>query len=224
MDAMTTLAARMAALADELEADPGVGGAWDSTMACVDRIRQELAKTEAATIWAVCHDEAYEDESLIATFTTRELAEEFAGRQDGSVDVTEEKVHDRVPEMVTMHLLGALIYRDGTVVRGNGYTQEYWDYDPPLPVEVQQLATGGWHVMVWQATADETLRVLLEHVEILLGQLLLHSPALEPEEWMAWKMNAAKVALDPKPVVPIQRCYDASFGRVHFKSSCRCVR
>lgn len=170
------------------------------------------------TMWTVCHSDWGED-GLIAAFTTRDLADEFAKRQHGCVDVNEETIHDHVPAEVMTHCRSAQVLRDGTVYGIQGYSQPHWDCEQCEPVTVTTL-TDRDCIEVWHADQAEAERILNETVGQLLAQLEENKGIA-----LAVALAAAEALLNPRPVAaPPRLCYDASFGRVHVKSSCRCVR
>lgn len=215
---MTTLATRMAALADRLEADAPHSTSANGLFQAAEEIRAELAAEGPQTIWTVCHSDWGED-GLIAALTTRELADEFAKRQSGCVDVNEETIHDHIPKEVMLHCRSSQVLCDGTVYGIQGYSQSHWDCEQREPVTVTKL-TDRDRIEVWHADRAEAERMLAENV----GRLLTRMEENKGKP-LADAIAAADALLKPKAAAaPPRLCYDASFGRVHVKSSCRCPR
>lgn len=224
MNTMTTLAARMAALADQLdaEAEPHGNGWPEGVRYAAAAIRAELAAAGPQTVWAVAATE-YEDQATVAVLATEELADAFCDTLDKAHEIIEHRVHNHVPAEITLNLRSAYVLADGTVVRGSRYSQAHWDCERPEPVTVTGH-TGRDLIEVHMPTGAEADRAVFAEVE----RRLMANSARDGRtpEWFAESLaGARRVLLEPEPKpIGSSACYDASFGRVHVRSSCRCPR
>ena len=220
MDAMTTLAARMAALACELEVTPGHGGHYDGIMHAVDRIRAELAAAGPQTVWAV-HADEYEDNGVRAILATPELAEQHRVQLDKrqeytDFDVEEYDVLDQLPRLLKIHDRRVRVFPDGTVRNISSGKREEWDY------------LLGDHVRVQRDQYSTDVSVSDENPEPLLREQVEAALAVYATEgqWTADRLReiTGQSWVSNEPVRVEQSCYDAGWGRVHYKASCRCPR
>lgn len=221
---MTTLAARMAALADELEVTPGHGGQYDGIMHAVDRIRAELAADDTGlqSVWIVARDD-YEDQRIEAAFTTETLAEQHRDQlkaEHGSYDVSEYDVRDHLPQRVQYVPLKAIVHPSGmveTVPSDGGKQQAVWDYEASGYFHSYQATDGRTYVDVSDVDPAPLLREKV--AEVIAGFAAEQGWS---ESKLAWALGREWVQREPVRVE--QRCYQASFGWVHVTSSCRCSR
>lgn len=217
---MTTLAARMAALADQLEAQEAHGGYADGLAHAADRIRAELADDGPQTVWAV-HATEYEDNGVRAILTTRELAEQHRAQLDKHDEYTDHGVEeydivDHLPRLVRVQYRRVHVLPDGTVHNATSSAREEWDYDYVPSVEVKRDAYGT-DVTVNDENAELLLR---QHVEAVLAEYAAE------QQWAADRLREVTgQAWTPRePARKASACYDAPWGRVHYRASCRCPR
>jgi len=172
-----------------------------------------------SSVWIVSGSE-YDDHGPVAAFTTRELADAYAAPKHLTVD--EFTIHDRIPNLVKLHLQAATVLPDGTVQRGGCHSQEFWDSEAPAPL----LLVRSWRdtqVIVWREDRATAEQGCLEEVKVLLAEITEEQQ--RTAEWLiAVVENARQVISPPAYVPPRQVCFDASFGRVHVKPTCSCGR
>lgn len=170
-----------------------------------------------SSVWIVSGSE-YDDHGPMAAFTTQELAEAYAAPKGFTVD--EFTVHDRLPTLVTLHVHSATVLGDGTVQRGGCHSQQFWDSETPEPVTIVR-GSQGTQVIAWSESAGSAGLACLEEVKGILGAA--YEEHEHSVEWLVAAIkDAAQQVLQLAYVPPRQVCYDASFGRVHVRSSCRC--
>jgi hypothetical protein len=222
MNAMSsTLHARMAALADELANDPGHD---DGYMAAADRIREELAAETPADVWAV-HATDYDDNGTRALFTTQALAEahrdQLNTKSPGSYAVEGFDLLDRLPKLLQLSRHHARVFPDGTVEHGDRTThREEWDYyqtGNPVSTHLWGTATD------IGVESEDPVPLLREQIEATIREFAA------AQNWTQEQLAEAIASAWPPRATRLpdgaeQYCYDASFGRVHFSASCRCVR
>lgn len=212
-----TLAARIATLAAELEADPGYGGRYDASMDCAERLREILAEVNQTTVWAVANHD-YDDTSTVAIFTSQELADQHAADRDGGYEVIEHDILDHRPVKVSLEYRSASVFDDGHVDRHNQTSrpQEYWDYEAPTRLNMkvgEHCTTLGVHAEPGTSTAE-----LLRHVDLLLDGYATAGG------WTDTMLTAAKMqARWDRPPTRKGVCYRTASGlAVHVRAGCRC--
>lgn len=217
-----TLASRMAALADRLEADAPHSTSENGLLQAAEEIRAELAAEGPQKMWTVCHSDWGED-GLIAALTTPELANGFAKQQTGSVEVYEETIHDHIPTEVSRFFLSFYLLHDGTAHRNSAYSQTGWDCEQPDPLTVTHYEHRDY-VEVCRAERAEAERAVFEKVQELIRDRQAEDG--QPEGWASGAIAAAKTAIfgPVRTATHTSYCYAASFGRVHYSTSCRCPR
>jgi hypothetical protein len=219
-----TLAARMAALACELEVTPGHGGHYDGIMHAVDRIREELAAEDNGqqSVWVVAHDD-YEDQRIETVFTTEDLARQHRDQlqaEHRSCDVTEYDVLDHLPQRVQYVAMKAIVHPSGmveTVPSNAGKQQAVWDYKASGYFHSYQATDGRTCIDVSGVDPGPLLRA--KAAEVIAGFAAEQGWSESKLEWTLGREWVTR-----RPQVVEQQCYDASFGRVHVRSSCRCPR
>ena len=222
MVTVTTLAARMAALANQLEADADHSTSGNGLAHAADLIRAELAAAGPQTVWAV-HGTVYEDEGVYATLATPELAEqhraELAKHQKFTdFDVRPYDVLDKLPMYLKVESRSAHVSDNGTVRMTRTSQSEEWDHRTSDKVTLCRR-DDSTDIDVSDADGNAET-VLLEQVNAVLAGYA------EEFGWTAERLAAAQSAVvNPEPPAWVgQRCYEASFGWVHVRSSCRCPR
>lgn len=169
----------------------------------------QLTRCDAATAWTVCNAE-YDDQEVIAAFTTRDLAEAFAKTKQSHVTVYGETVHNHIPEDVTYYCLSVYLLHDGTVLRNGAYTQAHWDCQLPEPLSITRLMDRD-RFEVRERDQGAAEYAMFEALRESIG---------DRQDVLT---SAERVIFGPPSVPqPEQYCYDASFGRVHYSASCRC--
>lgn len=170
------------------------------------------------SVWIVSGSE-YDDHGPMAAFTTQELADAYAAPKGFTVD--EFAVHDRIPALVTRHVQAATVLPDGTVQRGVGHSQEFWDSEAPKQLLLVR-GSRDTQVIAWQEDRATAEQACLEEVEALLGEIA--GEQQRPAEWLAAAIAQARQVISPSsPMPPKQVCYAASFGWVHVRPGCRCA-
>ncbi len=224
MGTMTTLAARMAALADELEADAPHSTSENGLMQAADAIRAELAADGPQSVWAVRGDE-YEDNGVRAILATPELAEQhraqlakYEGHSD--YDIEEFDVLDRLPQRVQYVAMKAIVHPSGMVevVPSNaGKRQAVWGYEASGSFHCYRAPDGRTHVDVCDVDPEPLLREKV--AEVITGFAAEQGWSESKLEWALGREWVSR-----RPEVVEQRCYEASFGWVHVRSTCTCPR
>lgn len=174
------------------------------------------------SVWTVCKA-GYDDQGVIAVLTTKELADEFAAKQRGSVDVIEEPLLDRVPEEVTVHVQTAHLLADGRVMPGTSWTQSSWDFCAELGTTQQVSFDSSYYLQARAPTKDDAVRLLGEKTE---EAITAQAERLGRNgDWLSRalaEMSKVLITGQQPQVTPVQVCYDASFGKVHVRPGCRC--
>lgn len=220
----STIATRMAALADRLEADAPHSTSENGLLQAAEEIRAELAADGHADVWAV-HATEYEDNGTRALFTTQALAEahrdQLNTKSPGSYAIEGFDLLDRLPRLLQLSRLHARVFPDGTVEHGERNTRrEEWEYYlTGNPVSIRKWGTA----TDIGVESENPAPLLREQVDAALREFAA-AQDWTPERLAeaitgAWPLRAARL-----PDGAEQYCYDASFGRVHFSASCRCVR
>src|SRR5690242_3201891 len=88
-------------------------------------------KAMSNNVWIVANDEQ-EDQRVLAAFASQALAEKYAADLSGSVEVTEQPVHDRM-ERITLHMRDCYLDEDGAVRAGYTphHSEEFWNFEAP---------------------------------------------------------------------------------------------
>lgn len=205
MGSMTTLAARMAALADELQPAKVRDAYTDGLAHAAARIREELATAGPQSVWVVAHDD-YEDQLIEAVFTTADIAEQHRDQlkaERGSCDVNEYDVRDRLPQRLQLVALKAIVHPDGMVevVPSNaGKRHATWDYETWGSSNCYRAPDGRTHVDVCDVAPEPLLRAMVE--EVIAG-LAAEQAWTEPK--LEWAL--ARKWVTHRPQVVEQHCY-----------------
>jgi len=218
-----TLAARMTALADQLEADAvGFGGGkFEGWREAAELIRAEVAAEGPQTVWAV-HATEYEDNGVRAILATPELAEQHrvqlgGPQQYSGYGIEEYDVLSVLPRRIQYQSLWVTVYPEGTVERHpGGGADSRWDYEVASGTHIDRP---GERTVV-NSYGENPEPALREQVASVI------SGYAADQGWspgrLQWTLGREWVSRRPQVVE--RRCYEASFGMVHVRSSCRCAR
>jgi hypothetical protein len=124
-------------------------------------------------VWTACQDD-YGCGPVGPSFTSRELAEAYAGRLDrrhGNHHTVEGRpLLDRLPVDVVSHCRMGCVHWDGTLHEDGPRTSEFEDHAPPREIRERELSYG-IDVAVWHRDADQAAHIFLGRVELIRAVL-----------------------------------------------------
>lgn len=166
-------------------------------------------------VWTVENID-YDSEGAVAAFTTRELAEQHAEERGSSYGVAGYDILDRLPVLLKVEERRARVYSDGRVEQLGSSQREEWDYLLGSRVNIER-ADNSAYISIWNEGGMASAVLLAQITGVLLDYARV-------KRWTPDQLHQAlSGASDPaRPPRPVSHCYDASFGRVHYKANCRC--
>lgn len=166
-------------------------------------------------VWIVENTD-YDSEGSVAAFITRELAEQHADERGNSYGIAGYDILDHLPKLLKVEDRRARVYNDGRVEHLGTGQREEWDYLLGPRADIQRTANCA-DISVWNEGGLAGAVLLAQITWVLLA--FADEKQWTPEQLQQALAGASDRARPPRPV---SHCYDASFGRVHYKANCRC--